>query len=83
MENYVITCVICISVLFRIQNAAAEYAVFLPAIQNVLTGAYKMFRLFFGEFSCFRSVLLFTLRFDLFVHFYYIFVFLLILPALP
>ncbi|EYB92434.1 hypothetical protein Y032_0194g1444 [Ancylostoma ceylanicum] len=41
--------------LSKIQNAAAEYAVFMPAIQNVLTGAYKMFRLFFGEFSCFRK----------------------------
>ncbi|KHJ92521.1 hypothetical protein OESDEN_07590 [Oesophagostomum dentatum] len=41
--------------LSKIQNAAAEYSLFLPAIQNVLIGAYKMFRLFFGEFSSFRK----------------------------
>ncbi|CAJ0591305.1 unnamed protein product [Cylicocyclus nassatus] len=41
--------------LSKIQNAAAEYSLFLPAIQNVLIGAYKMFRLFFGEFSSFSK----------------------------
>ncbi|XGW03710.1 hypothetical protein V3C99_015128 [Haemonchus contortus] len=41
--------------LSKIQYAAVEYSVFLPAIQNVLTNVYKMFRLFFGEFSPFRK----------------------------
>ncbi|VDL81360.1 unnamed protein product [Nippostrongylus brasiliensis] len=41
--------------LSKIQYAAADYSVFLPAIRNVLTDVYKMFRLFFGEFSPFRK----------------------------
>ncbi|VDM56771.1 unnamed protein product [Angiostrongylus costaricensis] len=39
----------------KIQCAAAEYSIFLPAIQNVLTDTYKMFRLFFGKFRPFRK----------------------------
>uniref|UniRef100_A0A0K0DBE9 UDENN domain-containing protein n=1 Tax=Angiostrongylus cantonensis TaxID=6313 RepID=A0A0K0DBE9_ANGCA len=39
----------------KIQCAAAGYSIFLPAIQNVLTDTYKMFRLFFGKFRPFRK----------------------------
>ncbi|VDO71778.1 unnamed protein product [Heligmosomoides polygyrus] len=52
VENYV-------SILVRFPawnyqlSRTSRYSVFLAAIQNVLTNVYKMFRLFFGEFSPF------------------------------
>ncbi|KJH49299.1 hypothetical protein DICVIV_04563 [Dictyocaulus viviparus] len=41
--------------LSKIQCTAVDYFIFTPTIQNVLVDVYKMFRLFFGDFSSFRK----------------------------